>query len=41
MLIVTSSKSKVITFICLIFKTQKESQDKEEGKIITFIVYQI
>jgi len=33
MLIVTSSKSKAITFICLIFKTQKESQDKTKAKL--------
>jgi len=25
----------------LIFKTQKESQDKEEGKIITFVYIKI
>ena len=41
MLIVTSSKLNAIAFICLIFKTQKESQDKEEGKIITFIYIKI
>jgi len=35
MLIVISSKSKAIAFICLIFKTQKESQNKGECNMST------
>jgi len=33
MLIITSSKSKTNAFICLIFKTQKESQDKKKANL--------